>query len=85
MTTTEILRIKNSRDIIRAKLVALGLAESTARIDVLATVIDEVPDNGALDISIDGFATMSYTIPRGYSSGGTVSLTDDIENALSEI
>lgn len=72
MTTTEILRIKTARDTIRAKLVSLGLAESASKIDVLATVIDEIPNNGAVSASVKTGET--YSIPRGYHNGsGTVS------------
>ena len=38
-------------------------------------------DNGAISGSIDGLTTTSYTVPAGYTTGGTVSLTDDILNA----
>ena len=42
-------------------------------------------DNGALTGSIDGLTTTSYTIPAGYTTGGTVSLTNDINEALAAI
>lgn len=43
-------------------------------------------NNGAVSGSIDGLTTTSYSIPAGYHNGsGTVSLTSDIEDALSEI
>jgi hypothetical protein len=42
-------------------------------------------NNGAIYGSIDGLTTTSYTIAAGYTSGGTVSLTDDIETALQAI
>lgn len=42
-------------------------------------------NNGAISGSIDGLTTTSYSVPSGYTSGGTVSLTDDIENALKAI
>lgn len=44
-----------------------------------------MPNNGAVNKTIDGLTTTSATIPSGYTSGGTVSLTDDIENALAAI
>lgn len=45
-----------------------------------------MPNKGAIGASIDGLTTTSYTVPAGYHNGsGTVSLTDDIENALSAI
>lgn len=43
-------------------------------------------DNGAVSGQIDGLSKTSYTIPKGYHDGnGTVTLTDDIENALAAI
>ena len=44
-----------------------------------------MPNNGAIASTIDGLTATSATIPAGYTSGGTVSLTDDIENALAAI
>lgn len=42
-------------------------------------------NNGAIAKTIDGLTQTSVDIPAGYTSGGTVSLTDDIENALAAI
>ena len=42
-------------------------------------------NNGAISETIDGLVKTSVSIPAGYTSGGTVSLTSDIENALAEI
>lgn len=42
-------------------------------------------NNGAISGSIDGLTTTSYSIPAGYTSGGSVSLTNDIEEALATI
>ncbi len=45
-----------------------------------------MPDKGAVNATIDGLTTTSYTIPAGKHSGsGKVSLTNDIENALAAI
>lgn len=46
-----------------------------------------MPNNGQITGTIIGLiaANSSYTIPVGYTSGGTVSLTDDIYNALDAI
>lgn len=49
------------------------------------TVAGSMPNNGAAALTIDGLTAMSVAIPAGYYSGGTVSLTDDIENALAAI
>ena len=63
--------------------------------DVLATKIfvdDEgtvttgtMVNNGTLAGTIDGLTSTSYSVPSGYTSGGTVSLTSDIETALAAI
>ena len=42
-------------------------------------------NNGAISGSIDGLTTTSYSVPAGYTTGGTVSLTSDIEDALAAI
>lgn len=44
-----------------------------------------MPDNGAVSEKLNGLTTTKVTIPAGYTSGGTVSLTDDIEAALAAI
>ena len=44
-----------------------------------------MPNNGATGGSIDGLTSTSLTIPAGYTTGGTVSLTADIETALAAI
>lgn len=48
-------------------------------------VTGTMPDNGSVAGTIDGLTTTSVTIPAGYTSGGAISLTDDIEQALSAI
>ena len=63
--------------------------------DVLATkvivdatgqqVAGTMPNNGAVSQTIDGLTATSASIPAGYTSGGTVSLTNDIEQALAAI
>ena len=42
-------------------------------------------NNGAISATIDGLTTTSYSVPAGYTSGGTVSLTNDIETALAAL
>lgn len=53
--------------------------------DVATMVEGTMTDNGTLTGSIDGLTTTSYTIPTGYTTGGTVSLTNDINEALAAI
>lgn len=68
----KLLSKQNSRNIIRAKLVELGLAESSAKLDTLASIIDSIVNRGAVSVQIKEGET--YTIPKGYHDGsGTVS------------
>lgn len=48
-------------------------------------VTGSMANNGAVSGSIDGLTVVSFAIPAGYTSGGTVSLTNDIEQALAAI
>lgn len=48
-------------------------------------VVGSMPNNGEITATIDGMTTTSYTIPSGATTGGTVSLTTDIEEALAAI
>lgn len=50
-----------------------------------AKVTGTMANNGDASGTIDGLTTTSKSIPAGYTSGGTVSLTDDIETALAAI
>lgn len=50
-----------------------------------ATIEGSMPNNGDTSKTIDGLNTTSATIPEGYTTGGTVSLTNDIETALAAI
>lgn len=60
------------------------LAGSKVYVDgVLVT--GTMPNNGSTSQTIDGLTKTSATIPAGYTTGGTVSLTDDIEQALAAI
>lgn len=70
-TSTEITRLQDARNTIRDKLIDLGLANSTAKLDVLATAVDGIVNNGAVSAEVTEGA--AYTIPAGYHNGsGTV-------------
>lgn len=60
------------------------IADKTAYVKG-AKVEGTMPNNGTTGGSIDGLTTTSYTIPSGYTSGGAVNLTSDIEEALAAI
>lgn len=70
-TATEIARLTDARNTIRDKLIELGLATSTAKLDALATAIDAIVNRGAVSATVQEGDT--YTIPAGYHNGaGTV-------------
>lgn len=48
-------------------------------------ITGSMPNNGSTSATMDGLTTTSVVIPAGYTSGGTVSLTSDIEEALAAI
>lgn len=65
-------RIETNRNTIRAKLVELGLATNTDKLDVLAAAIEGLVNQGAVSVTVQEGDT--YTIPAGYHNGsGTVS------------
>lgn len=71
-TSTEITRLQTARNTIRDKLIDLGLASSTDKLDTLANAVDGIVNNGS--ISADVKEGETYTIPAGYHNGsGTVS------------
>ena len=41
-----------------------------------------MPDNGAQNLTIDPLTQSSVAIPSGFTSGGAVTVTDDLLNAL---
>lgn len=47
--------------------------------------VGTMPNNGAVEETIDGLTTTSVVIAAGFTSGGTVSLTNAIELALAAI
>lgn len=60
----------------------------TGKVIVSATgekINGSMANNGAISGTIDGLTTTSYSVPAGYTSGGSVSLTNAIEEALAAI
>lgn len=62
-------------DILKSKTAYVGGSKVTGT----------MANNGAMTKTFDGLTSTSVTIPKGYTTGGTVSLTDDIEVALAAI
>lgn len=48
-------------------------------------VTGSMANNGSMNKTIDGLTATSVSIPAGFTTGGTVSLTSDIEDALAAI
>ena len=70
--STELARIQADRNTIRNKLIELGLATGTAKLDALAAAIESIVDRGAVSVTVQEGDT--YTIPAGWHNGsGTVS------------
>lgn len=69
---TYISGIESSRNTIRNKLIELGMAASSDKLDKLAAAIEGIINQGAVSVTVQEGDT--YTIPAGYHNGsGTVS------------
>lgn len=68
-----------------ASYILAGYKAHTISSGSAVQITGSMTDNGAISGSFNGLTTTSYTIPAGYTSGGTVSLTSDIEEALALI
>ena len=66
---------------VAADVLAGATFYNTTGVPVTGTMVN----NGAIAATIDGLTVTSYTVPAGYTSGGSVSLTSDIEDALAAI
>lgn len=75
------------QDVSGVTTTAPEVLDGTFFVDSTGVLVEGAMQNkGALTGTIDGLSTTSYTIPAGYHNGsGTVSLTNDIENALAAI
>ena len=60
---TEITRIQNDRNTIRTKLVELGMAESTANLDALATAISGITNQGAVSATVQELSLIHISEP----------------------
>lgn len=45
-------------------------------------IVGSMPDNGSIESTMDGLDVKSISIPEGYTSGGTISLDDTIDNEV---
>lgn len=65
---TEISRIQGLRDTLRTKLVSLGLAQSSDKLEDCVDAVENIADNGAVSGNISTVA-QRYTVPAGYHNG----------------
>ena len=69
-TSNQITRIQMARNTIRSKMVELGLATATSKIDALATAVEGIENKGAVNAQVrEG---ESYPIPKGFHNGSGV-------------
>lgn len=68
--SVELSRLQTNRNTIRAKLVELGMATSTDKLDALASAIENLVNRGAVNVEVKEGET--YTIPAGYHNGSGV-------------
>ena len=79
---SEISRLQGLRNSLRAALVALGLAQSSADLEDCVTAVEGVKNNGAVAGAISDEAT-PYTVPAGYHNGqGTVGIASTEKEKL---
>lgn len=75
------------QDVSKVTATADKVVDGVSFVDSSGNLVNgSMANNGAVAGFIDGFNTLGYAIPEGYHNGtGTVSLTNDIENALAAI
>lgn len=74
------------QDVTAVTAAAADVLDGKKIVDATGNVVEgSIPVNGAISGTIDGLTTTSYAVPAGHTTGGTVSLTSDIEDALAAI
>lgn len=77
---------ENYQDVSSVTLKKVEALEGKIFVDATgASQVGTMKNNGDVSATIDGLVKTSVTIPEGYTTGGTISLTNDIENALADI
>lgn len=64
---------------------AADVLDGKVFVNASGTGTGTMANNGDTSSTIDGLTKVAHTIPAGYTSGGTISLTGDIEEALAAI
>ena len=79
---TEISRLQGLRNALRTKLVALGLAQSTAALADCVEAVEAIENRGAVTGSI-AVKAGAYPVPQGYHNGeGSVSIASAEQQKL---
>ena len=65
---TEVSRIQGLRDDLRTKLVGMGLAESSDKLEDCVDAVEAIADNGAVQGNIAA-AAQQYAVPASYHNG----------------
>ncbi len=74
------------QDVTEVDAVAADVLDGKKIVNAAGQVVEgSMPNNGDVSATIDGLTAVSVTIPAGKTTGGTISLTDDIEKALAAI
>ena len=72
---TQLFRLTEARDIIKTKLIELGLVTGSVKIDECATIINNIANLGELNITVDNETIKQIIVPAGYTSGGIINVT----------
>lgn len=74
------------QDVTEVTATAGQVLSGSVFVDSAGEVVEgTMANNGSTSGTIDGLTITSKTIPAGYTTGGTISLTSDIEEALAAI
>ena len=74
------------QDVTGVTAVAAHVLDGDIFVDATGAEVEgTMPNNGAQNLSIDPLTQDGVTIPEGYTSGGTLTVTDDLLNALRAI
>lgn len=75
ITTTELNRIIEAKNIIKTKSLELGIVTNeNAKIDELSTAINAINNLGTLELVYDSEQSAVYNLPAGYLQGGSVTI-----------
>lgn len=76
----------NYQDVSKVTATAAHTLDGDVFVDATGAAVEgTMPNNGTLALTIDPLTQSSVDIPTGYTSGGTVAMTEDLLNALKAI